>query len=457
MKWVRRIVWLVVGLAVLLVAAFFALPWKGWVQQKLVTTIEAKGISPVTLTIDSLRSDGVRITNLSLGEPPLKLDAVTIGYDLKALRGGRIDTVTVNGLKLAASKDEKGAWQIDGIASLLQPSGENAAQQTLPLTRAALAALPLHRVQLAQSRLGITLKGMYADIPLDVALDIIGATLHAQSEKIAVAMGQDTLNIGALTLDAALDETAGEWRGTWAIKDLSLATERITLPVLQGKGELSLDAKDARLSGGFKSADGSHRAQFALNVPMGGEKPAFLTISEARMPWGEGFVGLKDAAIPLGGSKSVTLDLNVERVSMVSLLRALTDDKTTATGEVSGTVPLTIAANGAIKIGKGNLRAIAPGVISLSPDAIPGDNAQVALVREVMKNLQYSVLMLDVETGADNNLTVKLAVEGKNPDVENGRPIKLNVNLSGDLLNLLLQNMKLMTDPKTFIEQSTHE
>ena len=284
MKWVRRIVWLVVGLAALLVAAFFALPWKGWVQQKLVTTIEAKGISPVALTVDSLRSDGVRITNLSLGEPPLKLDAVTVGYDLKALRGGRIDTVTVNGLKLSASKDEKGAWQIDGIASLLQPSSENAAQQTLPLTRAALAALPLHRVQLAQSRLGITLKGMYADIPLDVTMDMATATAQAQSEKMTVAMGQDTLSIGTLTLDAALDETAGEWRGTWAIKDLSLATERITLPVLQGKGELSLGAKDARLSGGFKSADGSHRAQFALRMPMGGDKPASLTISEARMP-----------------------------------------------------------------------------------------------------------------------------------------------------------------------------
>lgn len=457
MKWVRRILLLVVGLAALLVAAFFALPWKGWVQQKLVTTIEAKGISPVALTVDSLRSDGVRITNVALGEPPLKLDAVTIGYDVAALRKGRIDTVAVNGLNLAASKDEKGAWQIEGITSLLQPSGENAAQQTLPLSRAALAALPLHKVQLVQSRLGITLKGMYADIPLDVTFDMATATLHAQSEKVTIAMGQDTLNIGTLMLDAALDETAGQWRGTWTIKELSLTTERITLPVLQGKGELLLGAKDARISGSFKSADGSHRAQFALSMPMGSDKPAALNISEARMPWGEGFVGLKEASVPLGGSKSVTLDLNVERVSMASLLKALTDDKTTATGEVSGTVPLTIAANGAIKIGKGNLRAIAPGVISLSPDAIPGDNAQVALVREVMKNLQYSLLMLDLETGTDNNLTVKLAVEGKNPDVENGRPIKLNVNLSGDLLNLLLQNMKLMTDPKTFIEQSTHE
>jgi hypothetical protein len=448
---------IIIGGSALFVAAFFALPWKLWVQQKLITSIEAKGISPVALTVDSLRFDGVRITNVALGEPPLKLDAMTIGYNLDALRNGRIDTLVASGLKLAAGKDENGAWQIEGIAPLLQPTSEKAAQQNVPLTRAALAAFPLHQVQLEQSRLGVTLKGIYADIPLAASMDVANATAKAQSEKMTVALGQDTLSIGTLTLDATLDETAGEWRGTWVIKDLSLATERITPPVLQGKGELSLDAKGARLSGGFKSADGAHRAQFALHMPMGGDKPASLTISEARIPWGEGFVGLRDATVPLGGKKSVTLNLDVERVSMASLLKALTDDKTTATGEVSGTVPMTIAANGAIQIGKGHLRAMAPGVISLSPDAIPGDNTQVALVREVMKNLQYSVLALDMETGSDNNLTVKLAVEGKNPDVEQGRPIKLNVNLSGDLLNLLLQNMKLMTDPKTFIEQSAHE
>lgn len=448
---------LIIGGLAVFAAAFVALPWKAWLQQKLVAAVEAKGISPVALTVDSLRFDGLRIAQVSLGEPPLKLDAVTIGYDLKALRNGRIETVAVDGLKLAVSKNDAGAWQIDGLAPLLQTSGENAAQQTVPLTRAALAALPLRLVRIEQSRLGVTLRGLYADIPLAVSMDLAKATANAQSEKLTIAIGQDTLCIGALTLDAALDEAAGQWRGTWDIKDLSLATERIALPVLQGKGEWVLSAKDARISGGFKSADGAYRAQFVLNVPIADTKPATLSISEARMPWGEGHIGLTDATVPLGGKTDIALNLDVQKVSMASLLRALTDDKTVATGEVSGTVLLTIAADGSVRVGKGSLRAIAPGVISLSPEAIPGDNPQVALVREVMKNLQYNVLALDMEMGENNNLTVKLAVEGKNPDVEKGRPIKLNVNLTGDLLNLLLQNMKLMTDPKTFIEQSTHE
>jgi len=103
-------------------------------------------------------------------------------------------------------------------------------------------------------------------------------------------------------------------------------------------------------------------------------------------------------------------------------------------------VPLTIARDGAVQVGKTALNADAPGTIALAPEAIPGDNAQVALVRDVLKNLHYTLLAVGLDTAPDGSLQAALAVSGKNPDVENGRPIKLQVHLSGDLLNLIAQN-----------------
>ena len=138
-------------------------------------------------------------------------------------------------------------------------------------------------------------------------------------------------------------------------------------------------------------------------------------------------------------------------------MQTLTGSKATATGGVSGTVPLTIGRDGSFRIGNSALTADGPGVIALSPEAIPGDNPQVALVRDVLKNLHYTVLSLGLDSTPGGKLTAVLVVEGKNPDVEKGRTIKLQVHLSGDLLELLSQNLKLMTDPKTFLEQHSHE
>ena len=140
-----------------------------------------------------------------------------------------------------------------------------------------------------------------------------------------------------------------------------------------------------------------------------------------------------------------------------SLLKLLTNDTATATGVVSGTLPLTITAEGKITPGKGSLKSEEAGIINMPPDTIPGDNQQVTLVRDVLKNLHYSLLSLELDTEDDKTLSVTLAVEGNNPDVEKGRPVKLKVHLSGDLLNLISQNLKLMTDPTKFIEQESHE
>ena len=87
------------------------------------------------------------------------------------------------------------------------------------------------------------------------------------------------------------------------------------------------------------------------------------------------------------------------------------------------------------------------------PGAIPGDNQQIALVREILKDLHYSLLSVAVDSGKDHKLSVMLALEGNNLSVYNGRPVKLKVHLSGDVLNFIQQNLTAFTDPKQLLKQ----
>jgi hypothetical protein len=182
-----------------------------------------------------------------------------------------------------------------------------------------------------------------------------------------------------------------------------------------------------------------------------------VTITKAQIPMSGGTLSVAKVSIPLASKKPIALSLHFEKIAVDTVMAALTGSQATGTGAVSGDVPLMITRDGAVRVGKSSLSADAPGTIALAPEAIPGDNPQVALVRDVLKNLHYTVLAVGLDMAPDGTLAATLAVEGKNPDVEKGRPIKLQVHLSGDLLNLITQNMKLMTDPKTFIEQNAYE
>jgi hypothetical protein len=238
---------------------------------------------------------------------------------------------------------------------------------------------------------------------------------------------------------------------------VALADKALGLPKLAGSGSLALAREKITAEGHFANSAKTHTADFTATYLPQQKNGSLLTITQAHMPWGGGMVGAKNARIPLAGAQAVNLTLNVEKVDVQALLQALTSAGTTATGAVSGTVPITLAADGALSIGKGDLRAIAPGIITLAPETIPGDNAQVAIVREALKNLHYSLLSLTLSTDANHMLAAELMVDGSNPEFERGRPIKLKVHLSGDLLNLISQNVKLMTDPQNFIQQGTHE
>ncbi len=299
--------------------------------------------------------------------------------------------------------------------------------------------------------LGIPSMKLMLDAPMVIEAEAILENLipnPANSTEVLSAI---------VALDAKQSADAKSWAGTWRLREANYGIEAIPLPTLAGSGDMAFDATALKAHGTIANKEKTYRAGFDVQLGLKPDATSTLKISDASMPWGGGNVAARNVRVPLNGKSDITLNLDVRQVEIDTLLQSLTGNKATATGVVSGSFPLIITATGDVKVGKGTLKAEQPGVIALSPEVIPGDNAQVALARDVLKNLHYSLLSLELGMEEDGGLSVRLAVDGSNPDVENGRPIKLKVNLSGDVLDLIQQNVKLMSDPETFIKQNTHE
>ncbi len=233
----------------------------------------------------------------------------------------------------------------------------------------------------------------------------------------------------------------------WEIKAINITGAPVVLPPLSGKGKLEFSDNKIMLSGDIASADTKTSGSFIFNYSIGDEKIANVKITTIAMPWNEGMVSAQNISIPVYSRNPISIALKVKKVSLNSLLAAATANRATATGVVSGTLPVVINRDGSFILRKGDLKAEEKGKIMLSPDVIPSDTPQVALLRDVLKDFHYAVFAMGIESANDKQLSMLLSLEGNNPDVYNGRVVKLNVHLSGDVIDLVTRSMNIINNP----------
>lgn len=277
-----------------------------------------------------------------------------------------------------------------------------------------------------------------------------------QTGAIAIKQGKMDITLGSVSLDLEPNKD-GVWQGSWKIIPITVSNAPIELPPLNAEGTVQL--KPDAISGGGKIRDksGQYASDFALNYRLKNNKGGTLTIASLQMPWNDGIVRTRGVSVPIPINKPVTFKVELQKVAVNNLLQEATGGRAGGTGEVMGSVPVTIYPDGSFTIQAGMLNAKEAGTIVMSPDAIPGDNAQVALVRDVMQNFHYTTLALKLDSDKDKKLSMLLSLTGNNPDVYNGREVKLNVRLTGDLLDLLQQSVMTLNDPKRLIEQGEHD
>jgi hypothetical protein len=446
---------IVLGLILLLVgglvASLFFVPWNNLLEGRLVAALQAQGVQHVSLQVDKVTFNHAILKNIRIGEGenPLVLDTLTLNYAPRELLAGRLQDVSLSGVHLAALQSEDG-WTLTGW-NAYTPHGADPAKP-FDLTRL-IDALPFDKVKMTESSLSVHGASVQTVVPFTLDLQkgdqatfvitTMPTTLQASSTIFALGEG---------SLKAAPNESG--WAGEWNLSSLALDKDS-PIPELKGKGSLTLAGEDLKLAGTFNSHDKTHTGSFTYAANIKDMGAASLVVTKASFPFKEGLITTRNVNIPLAGKDSFRINLNIQQVSADALMQALTGKRVTATGTLSGTVPVIISRNGTYTFGAGALSANGEGLIQMPPDAIPGNNEQVALVRDILENLHYKVLSAAIDNqGGGRKIAVKLSLEGNNPDIMDGRPVKLNVNLTGDILDFIQQNVMLFSNPEKLLEQN---
>ncbi len=287
--------------------------------------------------------------------------------------------------------------------------------------------------------------------PIDLLLRKTGANLTAKAKNFLVNTQAVKSTIAEGDVVGKFTTDTYDWQGEWNLHDIQIETALAEVPLLQGQGDIKADDNNIILSGEIKSADQEYKIIFSFVQPLTEAEP-LLKIVSAVVPWKGGKLFVENVSMPLSGDAPVKFDVQVQKVSVDALIQAMTGNRVSAQGGVSGKIPLVIGADGSFMIGEGSLRADSPGTLTVPTEAIPGDNPQIDVVRQVLQNFHYKELTISVNN-VGKQTTLSITLNGSNPDAYNSRPVKLNVNLAGDVLCYIQQNMLLLTDPKSLLHQ----
>ena len=149
--------------------------------------------------------------------------------------------------------------------------------------------------------------------------------------------------------------------------------------------------------------------------------------------------------------------LEVEGVDLQRLAALAKVEGLTVTGKLSGDIPVLIE-EGSLIIREGLLETtLKGGTVRYNPSEIPsalrygGERTQ--LVLSALENFQYKTLRIKLDRRSDGNAKVSLQLHGSNPDFFKGRPVELNLNLSGLLDQILQRGLNVYKIPETIIKR----
>lgn len=132
------------------------------------------------------------------------------------------------------------------------------------------------------------------------------------------------------------------------------------------------------------------------------------------------------------------IDIDVSGLEIESILQAYPAEGLAGKGTVDGRLPLIIDRKG-LTVENGEVKARDSGYLRFQSEKIQAmgrSNPAMQLVAEALEDFHYNHLSSRVDYAADGTLTLAIVLQGRNPDVEKGRQINLNVNLQENLPNL---------------------
>ncbi len=132
-------------------------------------------------------------------------------------------------------------------------------------------------------------------------------------------------------------------------------------------------------------------------------------------------------------------EIQIDGLDLTRLFELLDIEGVSGTGLLNGVIPVSLGPQG-FSIDEGRLAA-ENGVLRIaSPTArqmLSGSGEQVDLLLEALEDFQYELLEFGIDKTAAQDLTARLSILGANPEVLEGHPFQLNINLSSNIENVM--------------------
>lgn len=164
-----------------------------------------------------------------------------------------------------------------------------------------------------------------------------------------------------------------------------------------------------------------------------------------RVDWQQVELGLFNgrAWLPPGAvdlsSRREGLTLKLEGLALEAILAAYPAEGLSGNGIIDGNLPLGLH-DGKLVIHGGEVAARQPGVLQFRSEKIRSlgqSNPAMQLVATAIDDFRYDKLSSRVDYDESGKLLLALSLSGRNPALEQGRPINLNVNLEENVPKLL--------------------
>ncbi|MFJ3051943.1 YdbH domain-containing protein [Pseudomonas nitroreducens] len=172
----------------------------------------------------------------------------------------------------------------------------------------------------------------------------------------------------------------------------------------------------------------------SLDAPLAGR----VDWQQAELGLFNGRAWLPPGAVDLSARRE-GLTLKLEGLALEAILAAYPAEGLSGNGIIDGNLPLGLH-DGKLVIHGGEVAARQPGVLQFRSEKIRSlgqSNPAMQLVATAIDDFRYDKLSSRVDYDESGKLLLALSLSGRNPALEQGRPINLNVNLEENVPKLL--------------------
>lgn len=189
------------------------------------------------------------------------------------------------------------------------------------------------------------------------------------------------------------------------------------------------------------------------------DKEGMIHVSPSQWELAGGRVMTDTFTLNTASMKMEGFTLRADSLSLEELLAGVLQSGVSATGSLSGNIPITIN-KGVPYVKNALLITRNGGIIKYAPQSDAplqkGNAPQTDILLNALENFHYSDLSMTMNHETQDRLAIDLHVKGANPELYDGKQIELNVHLTGDIMGLVQSGLDVYTLPERLEEQIQH-